>query len=169
MEPIKEEDTKLNYDEIDDETLHELFGLENFNQKPNVNGEMLDCEDQASTKYVDLLNIFNKYYNILFHKPDLHMFEGVDEDDVTSTNRCLELLYGEMYKYNENDKAGNGELNEIYEPTDIDAKKYDELYVININNKASKVTPSLFSAITYIAHLEGWINTNWSIVNLKNN
>ena len=100
------------------------------------------------------------------------MLHGIDVKDEYATNRSMEFIYEIIYKYNIN-LSNNSLLCDIYEPTQINKylknTDYEDLYGLSYNENIIKVSPTLFSIITYIAHHIDWKNENisWAIIPLK--
>lgn len=123
-------------------------------------------------KMVDIMNIFQTYYKILFKKEkNINMFDGINLEDETSTNRSLELFYEHIFKYKDYENKNQIQFIELYDEDDEDVMKInsDELYALLIDNNISKLSPSLFSVISYLANNYNWRNTIWKIINLKEN
>ena len=75
------------------------------------NIENIDNEEVYGDN-VNFINVFLCYYKHLFNKKNnTHMFTDVDYDKPGSTNRCMELLYDEMYKYSQNEEHEENCLN----------------------------------------------------------
>src|SRR4029078_4526401 len=84
--------------------------------------------------YVDIFNIILIHYRNLFNKSiQVNMFDDIiNEED---TNRCLELFYEFLYKYN-NAKHDKYAYTLIYEVENYDEVKFfDELYSLVIKDK----------------------------------
>ena len=116
---------------------------------------------------VSLINVFQVYYRNLFNKKENEtLFEDINYKDPKSTNRSMELLYDEMYKYKIN--QDNPELITVYDIDQFNKKAEDceELYILMIDNKENKICETLFPLISYMSRLE-WTNINWSINSLK--
>ena len=123
-------------------------------------------------KIVDIMNIFQTYYKILFKKDkNVNMFDCINIEDETSTNRSLELFYEHIFKYKDYENKNKIEFIELYNEDDEDVMKLnsDELYALLIENNISKLSPSLFSIISYLANNYNWRTTIWKIINLKEN
>lgn len=153
------ENNKPNKTEIDIE-----LDLKNI----NIDDYELAEEEQEYGTFVDILNIFNVYFKTLYGKKyDSTLFDEIDMDDFRSTNRAMEKLYEEIYKY----KSTNDErYTKLYDPSIykfkylIDNDKLPDdypLYLIDIN-ETNKVTHNLIPALTYIASFD-WKNIEWSI------
>lgn len=140
---------------------------ENETLEYNINNSY-DKED----KMVDIMNIFQTYYKILFKKENnVNMFDGINFDDETSTNRSLELFYEHIFKYKDYENKNKIEFIELYDEDDDDVVKLnsDELYALLIDNNIIKLSPSLFSIMSYLANNYNWRNKIWKIINLKEN
>jgi hypothetical protein len=123
---------------------------------------------EPTSKYIDCVNIFQVYYKTLFNKEENNsMLNGVDPKNKTSTNRSMELFYEALSKYNTAEQSGNINFSTIYDPKQIDLNSFDEIYALKLDGAITKLSPSLFGIITYIAHYVDWINDGWAIVSLK--
>ncbi len=98
------------------------------------------------------------------------MISGTNAKDEFSVNRSMEFMFEMMYKYNMN-LSTNTKLCDIYEPHQVnnyfESSEIVELYGLTLDGLLSKVSPSLFAIVTYIAHKIDWKNINWFIVSLK--
>lgn len=116
---------------------------------------------------VNFYNVFLCYYKRLFqNKPDTNMFSGVDHEDDKSTNRCMELLYDEMYKYREAVKKDKT-CADIVDSDSLNIDQCDELYLLIVDDDKEYVCQLLLPLIKFISQLESWETTSWSIMNLK--
>ena len=67
------------------------------------------------------------------------MFEGIDYSKEDSTNRCMELFFNELYKYNRNEKVGNKvTIYDIKDPEKPNLINSNELYVLTIGDGKNK-------------------------------
>lgn len=140
------------------------------NEELEYNNDNTNKEKEE--KMVDIMNIFQTYFKILFKKEkNVNMFDGINIEDETSTNRSLELFYEHIFKYKDYENKNQIEFIELYDEDDEDVMKLnsDELYALLIDNNISKLSPSLFSVISYLANNYNWRNTIWKIINLKEN
>jgi len=152
------------------------FNKSDSDSEDNDNDNDSDYEEDDDPEhklYVDCLNIGHVYFKQVFRKTKEHMFEGINIEDECSTNRALEYIYASIYTYKLN-LTENNALCDVYDVNSLnnylEESEYDELYGLSLNNHMTKVSPSLFSIITYIAHNIDWKNpdTEWSIIPLKN-
>jgi len=90
---------------------------------------------------VDILNSYIEYYKNQID--DVNLLDGINENDVTSTNMQLELLYEETLKYKKNDN------NFIDIHMDFTKK-----YIILKNNEPFCSSESLLSALIEINKLK---------------
>ncbi len=143
-----------------------------FNSDNSPENNPILEEDIMAEKMVEIINIFHIYYKILFKKEkNVTMFEGMNLEDNTSTNRSMELLFEHIYKYKDNISKNKLELIEIYNEDDSELLNLetDELFALLINNDINKLSPSLFSIISHLANNFEWREINWKIINLKEN
>jgi hypothetical protein len=135
-------------------------------------------EDNQFGQYIDLLNIFNIYYKTIFKKTTTaSLFEGIDLDDETSTNRALEMFYESMHQYK---TSQDDRYVELYDPDEYKEKYMSKnktlpedypLYSVTVNDtsvdKHEKITHNLITALVFISNHD-WINCEWSINQLNN-
>lgn len=124
-------------------------------------------DHQSNNPYsgISFLNVFLCYYKKLFNKEqNTSMFHDIDNSHINSTNRCMELLYEEIYKFKSTDDEN---LLSLYEPDGIDINECKELYVLTIDNKYNKVCQYILPLIKYVSDMDNWQDINWSIIQLK--
>ena len=141
------------------------------NSDSDNNYEQFEQSEEESM-HINCINIGLNYFSKLYKKEKMKMFDGINIDDELSTNRFLENIYESMYTYKLNLET-NDKLCDIYNIEEIskylNENEYDELYGLSNDGKIDKVSPTLFSIITYIAHNTDWKNNNsWLIIPLKN-
>ena len=134
---------------------------DNKEEKDEMTDSLLDTMDS----YVEIVNVFLMYYQKLYNKTE-NLFQDVNVEEVESTNRSLELLYEFMTTQKENEKKDPA-LVEIYNPDDIDLKKYDEMHGLLIDGNIEKVSPTIMSLLQYVATLD-WCTIDWKIMCIKN-
>lgn len=110
----------------------------------------------------NLLNVYLYYFKQLFQKNNSqNMFDEINCDEPNSTNRCLEFLYDEIRKCNENvDKTA------ISEECNFNIDECDELYLLKINGESDKYCQYLLPLLKIVAEID-WTNVEWSINPLK--
>lgn len=113
-----------------------------------------------------ILNIFFQYYKQLFGKSNNEkIFDGIDTDNDTSTNRWMELYWEHFEKYNH---LITTDIVFIDDPENIDIEKHKEIYQLIVNNVQVKVGNSLLPLIEYIYdNCRDWKNTSWAIETIK--
>jgi hypothetical protein len=125
-------------------------------------------EDKDDDTIVDFVNVFLCYFKNLFQKnPEYNMFNDINFDDDTSTNRCMEFMCAELYKFKQLQQEDET-INDIYDPDTINIDATDELYVLEIDNKQHKVSRSLIPILKYVSGLD-WTEIIWSVIPLKTN
>ena len=116
---------------------------------------------------VSIINNYIKHYKIQNQKPNnMTMFDDIDENNETSTNKIMEEFYGESIKYKEN---GNNEIIKFNELNE-EITSFDELYGIfeNDNRNPICVSQSFFSLLIELTNLQYENETKeYTIVNLK--
>lgn len=140
----------------------------------DINNYVFAEEEEEFNHYTDLINIFTVYYKTLFKKKaDVTLFDGIDMQDDTSTNRALEMFYDEIYKLK---NTVFDRYKTLYDPDEYkklysDTKIPDDypLYSVCIQDNTTnetKLTHNLIIAISYIAEFD-WIKCKWSINQLN--
>jgi hypothetical protein len=162
----------LNLDHLDD--FDHLDDNDNFdNSAPedfDINDYELSTEDQEFKQYYDLINIFTVYYKSLYQRDvSSNLFEGIDNEDDTSTNRALEMFYDETKKY----KDFEEKFRKIYDAEEYKSTFKDDKHMLNdlqlfsvIINDKKRYTFSLMAAIVFISEHD-WLNDEWSINRLN--
>lgn len=149
--PSKELVDKSNNESKDESYTNDLYVPEEYKESDNG---------------FTFLNIFMCYYKKLFNKSESsNMFEEIDPSDIKSTNRMMEFLYAEVYKYKK--YQNDDDFVALYDPNMIDINTCEELYGLVINGKYNKVCRFIVPIITYISENYDWTKKNWSIVPLK--
>ncbi len=129
-----------------------------------MNSSNYDIEDMEI--FVDILNVFQTYYKNLYRKhEDETLFDGINYDDLTSTNRSMELLYDYIYEYRSN-KMKDTKLTNLYDETELNMNDYEELYGLIIDGTIKKISPSFLALLIYLVQLE-WNDIDWKISKLK--
>lgn len=130
----------------------------------NIVGEKFSLEEMSY--YFNILNIFQSYYKNLYSKfDDSNMFENINFEDETSTNRSMELFYEYMHEYRTN-KQKNDNLIKLYDETNLKTEQFDDIYCLLIDNKINKFSPSFFPLLMYIEEMD-WQNLDWKVTKLK--
>jgi len=167
-----------------------------YNVKDNIiNIDDYECADEEKEmiQYTDLLNIFTIYYKDLFKKnEDATLLDEIDLDDISSTNRGLELFYQAVHSYKNAIDPRHIRLYSVKEYKEefmmenqqitndiplylVNIKESTNFCNINENNINSfmgtshKITHNLVSALMYVSDFD-WINCGWSIhqINMYN-
>ena len=133
----------------------------------NLEDYIIAPEENDYGNFVNLLNIFTCYYKKLFCKKETaSIFEGIEYEKRDSTNRYMEFLYEEMFKYN---KSNIEDKDVLYDPedADIDINKCNELYALYVDNEIKYVSKFLLPLLYYLSEIK-WLETEWNIMPLKN-
>jgi len=143
--------------------------INNNNMNSNNNKIMNDENDDQNG--IDFLNVFLVYYKKLHNKKSyIHMFHDIIYKNDTETNRCMEMLYNEMHKYEQSEKNEGKEIiiynyeNEEIEKNEL--SKCRELYVLTLNDEPVKICEMLLPLIKYVSELK-WSEISWSINKIK--
>lgn len=136
-------------------------------QPINLEDYILADEEIEFGKHINLLNIFNCYFKKLFEKKESdHLFGGIDIDKDDSTNKSLEFLYEEIFKFN---KSIEEDKDILYDPDDdnLDINKCKELYILCIDHAPVYVCKLLLPLLQYLGE-QDWLEMEWNIMPLKN-
>jgi hypothetical protein len=132
----------------------------------NISEYIIPEELKKNENGIVFLNVFMCYYKKLFNTQETkNMFYDVDYGNIKSTNRIMEFLYTEVYKYKKN--QSDDELISLYNVNEINVSTCKELYALTIDGKYVKVCRFIVPIITYIAENYNWTTINWMIVPLK--
>lgn len=129
------------------------------------NTELVD----EHTFMVDMINNYINHYKKINNKPaNFTLFDGINFDDLSSTNAPLEIFYEEMLKYKVNEKS-NPNFIKIYNETERNSMQIiDEMYGILDDGKPVCFSTSFFSLLIEMTNLKNENpNVNYSIVSLK--
>jgi hypothetical protein len=120
------------------------------------------------TILVNMSNIYLSYFKNLYNKKQSYkLFDELNDNDDESTNRCMELFYEDMLKFESSDDP---EKNDLF-PSDsdeIDINECDDLYALYIDNKHVYSCKFIMPIIKQLA-MNDWDTKNWTIVPLKTN
>lgn len=161
--------------EIKDGVYDDILGKMDPNDLSNDISDDLSDDLAEVVPMADIINIFLIYYKQLFNKSNSStMFDDIDNNKDVSTNRCMEMLYEHIYKFNQAE-ADSGAIKKedktmLIEHDDrstpVDIEKFEELYLLKINKKQF-MCELLLPIIIYIAETDDWIHTNWAIIPIK--
>ena len=157
----------MEVNEISVDTLDAIQEEDDSNEEIDINDYMPAPEENEYGNFVNLLNIFTCYYKKLFAKKETSsIFEGIDYEKVGSTNRYMEFLYEEIFKYN---KSTVEDKDVLYDPedNDIDINKCNELYALYIDNEIKYVCKFILPVLQSLSEMN-WLEVEWSIMPLKN-
>ena len=174
--------------ELDKLETHEIYNSNTqsfLNQNQNKNPHEFDDDD--GYYFINLINIFMKYYNNKFDKIE-NFFSGIKEDE-KSTSSQMELFYDAIIEYKtvkesfklddincmkliylDSDININTETNsEINNDTDkileLFSKCENQIYMLDLGIKRY-ISPSLLVCLNYI--YENKLDSYWDIYNLRN-
>lgn len=159
-----------NYDENIKNILDHVDEENDINIDENINIEDYELaeEEVELMPYISLLNIYTCYFKKLFvRNKDSTMFDNIDYTKVDSTNKCLEFLYEEIYKFN---KSDDQDKDVLFDPDDDNIKidQCDELYSLYIGNEPKYVCKYLLPLFKFIGETyKNWAEIDWSIIPLK--
>jgi hypothetical protein len=131
----------------------------------DINDYEVDQDDKEYGIQINMLNIYICYFKQLHDRREKDtMFEHVDYGKEDSTNKCMELFYGEILKYKVSEEEDKGTL---YGPdSELQIDKCNELYSLYINYEPKYVCKYLIPIISHIATLD-WTTISWSIIPVK--
>lgn len=143
--------------------------------KDNTNNDTdtfeLADENKEFGIYVDILNIFQMWYNNNLCPSYPSMIEDTNDD--TYTNGSLETFFEFMTDFKEN--INNLEMTRTYEIDDFIknryAEKYEEYYVLKLtdnNNRYNEyASPLMFSLLIFLSKIK-WQHLKWDISIIEN-
>lgn len=133
-------------------------------EEMDINDYMIPDEDKPYQEYGDLLNVFMIYFKKMFMREmKATMFDHIDYDSYDSTNKCMEMLYEEIVKFN---ISKSPDKDVLYAPHEININDAQELYSLYINNEHVYCARFLIILLKYVTTID-WSTTNWSVVPLK--
>lgn len=133
----------------------------------DINDYIPHPSEQQHSININLLNIYTYYYKQINNKDNkITMFDGINYEEHDSTNKCMETLYEEMYKYSSSEQKDKDVL---YMPEEVNLLNLNisEAYMLYINNESKYVCRFLLPLLFYLAS-ENWIEMKWFIVPFKN-
>lgn len=96
----------------------------------------------------DMIYEYNRYYKAKFNKAtEYNLLNGLDVNDVLSTNHSLEMFYHSMAEFNKLEKNNSDAINVYDVGSKIDEDEYDELYGLMKEGKLYKFSPSLMAIL----------------------
>lgn len=112
---------------------------------------------------IGIINILTLHYKKTFNvTKNVTLFDGIKDVD-KDTNKCMEFVYGEIFRYNEsviNDKDVLYNLDD-----DIDLELHKEFYCLMINGDPIFMSPFILPLVSYLATLD-WVDMDWEINNI---
>lgn len=152
---------------------------ENSLQNDNLlshNDEKLSHNDENSYYYLNLLNIFLKYYNDKYNKCD-NFFSGII-DRTKDTSSQMELFFEVIIEYKQLKEILNENSDDKIMKLYFDDNKKEQLNIFldNYNGQIYKLeindtmiySPSLLICLNFILDNFDYLNINWTIFNLRN-
>ncbi len=148
-------------------TYKDLMGTYNVKLgEIDINDYIPADEETEFNNFTSLLNVFTCYFKQLFSKnQESTMLDDVDYTKTNSTNKCMEFMYEEMFKFN---KSLDIDKDILYHPDDdcVDINQCNELYVIYIDSEPKYTCKYLLPLMQYVGTLH-WTTIDWSIIKLK--
>jgi len=146
----------------------------------DINDYEIPTEELDYGRYVDILNIFTIYHKTLYNKnKSANLFDGINYQEPSATNREIEKLYEEIYRYKmaQRDLANAETIDtknrfiNLYNPIEYKnkylQKETDKLpedypfYIVN-SGEQEYVSHNLITILDYISSTD-WRNIAWSI------
>jgi hypothetical protein len=176
---LNENDDNRNEDNDEDDYFNEM--RDELIEERLVKDSSINNTEMDEQYYMDLLNIFIKYYNNKFNKKT-HFFSGIENADKDTTYQ-MELFFESIIEYKRlkeilNNDDDNVIIRYYFDETKVEEirelfKKIDtdeiQMYCLEIEN--NKIfTPSLLVCLNYVLekYCERYLELEWSIFNLKN-
>ena len=162
---------KEHYNDDDDKEYHD----EEYNVDEDINiNDYIPAEEELEfSGFTNLINIFTCYFKQLFEKKQhATVVDGFDyekTDDAkciyTGTNRCMEFMYEEIFKFN---KSKEDDKDILYDPDsdEVNIDNCNELYTLYINSEPKFVCKFIVPILQYLSTQE-WIDIDWSIIKIK--
>lgn len=153
-------------DDQDKET--EENNIEDDDNIPIDINDYIPAEEEIElSETTGILNIFTCYFKQLFEsKQNSNMFDSVDIDKKDGTNRCLEFLYEEMFKFNNSKETDKDMLYDL-DDDDLNIDEVKELYMLSIDSIPLYVCKFLLPLLKYLS-TQKWNEINWTILPIKN-
>lgn len=153
-------------EELDEELDEEPTTNPVDNKQNNLDDYHIPENLKQSENGFTFLNVFMCYYKKLFYKTEqTSMFEDIDYNNIKSTNRMMEFLYSEVFKYKK--YQDDDDFVALYEPGIINVDDCKELYALTIDGKYNKVCRFLVPIITFVSENYEWNKIDWAIIPLK--
>ena len=114
---------------------------------------------------INIINILTIYYKKNFNiTKKVTLFDDInDVEDTTATNKCMEFVYGEIFRFDNSNLEDKDVLYDL--DCDVDITLYKEFYCLTINGEVMFMSPFIIPIPGHLAKLD-WINIDWSINNL---
>lgn len=158
---IKDEYIDKPNNDIQDNTIED-----NDNIQIDINDYIPADEEVELSETTGLLNIFTCYFKQLFEaKQNSTMFDSVDIEKKEGTNRCLEFLYEEMFKFNNSKECDKDMLYDL-DDVDLNIDEVKELYMLSIDSVPLYVCKFLLPLLKYLS-TQKWNEINWTILPIK--
>lgn len=137
-----------------------------LNNQKKIEKYQLSEEDTDMAKHLNILNIYQRYYNTQYRQnmSQQNMFEYIDNEDLTSTNKCMETFYEIIHVHKLLEAKDEAKL---FDPNSIDMDLYEMVYCVIIGNDIRCVSPSLYLCLKYLAEIENIWKHTWNIITLK--
>lgn len=130
----------------------------------NLDDYELAPEEKDTNKYINLINIYICHYRRVYNLDNPNIFQNIDHNDITSTNRYLELFYQEIEKFNNIDDNKKNTL--FLQDDQVNIDDHKEMYILFISNKPQYMANNLIILLDYLSEKD-WENINWSIFPIK--
>lgn len=112
---------------------------------------------------IGIINILTLYYKHAFNiTKNVTLFDGIKDVD-NDTSKCMEFVYGEIFRYNESLIEDKDVLYDL--DSDVDIGLYKEFYCLTINNEPIFMSPFTLPLASHLATLD-WIHIDWQINNI---
>lgn len=148
-------------------------------QETNTNVKLFlndnEIENDDGYYFINLMNIFTKYYNIKYNKNE-HFFSNINDSE-KDTSSQMELFFDAILEFKIVMKQMNLNNNEImkqlyteHEPEKISEmfeKGNEQIYMFELD-ELKLFSPSLIVCLNYIFE-KNILNSNWNIYNLRDN
>lgn len=108
--------------------------------------------------YVNLINVFVRYYNIK-NKTNKNLFSGINLYD-KDTGDVIPEFNDAIQEYNESSDFEK----KIFSPSEVCLEDFEQLYGLRVDDDIVCVCQTLFSLIRYVAMNIEWAKESWEII-----
>lgn len=132
----------------------------------NIANYVVPEDDVLENEYINMINVFMFHFKRLFNKNNnYNMLNDIDQTQKNSTNRCMEYVFEEMFKFKE---ETDEKKKKLYKVGRLDINNCTELYSLTIDDNPICICQYLLPLIQKVSTLD-WTEIHWSIIPIKTN